>query len=84
MPEVLWSPPVILFNLIQYILSLVFMKYYIIQMPQSFNLKQSLTLKAMFRFKPGSKSVERYHTVVNYALNMENIIWNNSCEYSKQ
>jgi hypothetical protein len=84
MPEVLWSTPVILFTPIQYILLLMFMKYYILQMPQSIKLKESLTLTKMFRFKPGSKSVEWYHTIVNYALNMENIIWDNSWECSMQ
>jgi hypothetical protein len=28
----------------------------------------------MFRFKPTSQSVERYHTVVSYTLNMEDLI----------
>jgi hypothetical protein len=30
----------------------------------------------MFRFKPASKFVERYHPVVSCALNMEDLISN--------
>jgi hypothetical protein len=38
---------------------------------KSANLKHTLALTGMFRFKPASQFVERYHSVMNYALSME-------------
>jgi hypothetical protein len=40
----------------------------------SVNLKYSLVLTRMFRFKPASQFAERCYSVVSRALNMENII----------
>jgi hypothetical protein len=37
----------------------------------------------MFRFKPPSQFVERYHGVVSCELNMKDLIWNNICKLSK-
>jgi hypothetical protein len=36
-------------------------------------------LMAMYRFKPASQFVERHHSVLSYALNMENF-----CKFSKE
>jgi hypothetical protein len=55
------------------------------RMPQKpVNLKYSLVLTGMFGFKPANQYVERYHSVVNGALNMEDIISNNFYAFSKQ
>jgi hypothetical protein len=37
----------------------------------SVNVKDSFVSTEMFRFKPASLFVERYHSVVSCALNME-------------
>jgi hypothetical protein len=50
---------------------------------KSVNLKHSLVLEGMFRFKPVSKFVERYHSAVNCALSMEDLISNSFCKFSK-
>jgi hypothetical protein len=43
---------------------------------KSVNLKHSLALTGMFRIKPASQFVERYHRVVSCASNMEDLIPN--------
>jgi hypothetical protein len=43
---------------------------------KSVNLKRSPLLTGMFRFKPVSQFVERYHSVASCALNMEDLISN--------
>jgi hypothetical protein len=43
---------------------------------KSVNLKYYLVLTEMFRFKPTSQSVGRYHSTVSCALNMEDLISN--------
>jgi hypothetical protein len=48
----------------------------------SVTLKYSLILTGMFRFKPVSQFVERYHSVVSCSLNMEVLISNNFCKFS--
>jgi ethanolamine utilization cobalamin adenosyltransferase len=37
----------------------------------------------VFIFKPARQYVKRYHSVLNCALNMENLISNNFCKCSK-
>jgi hypothetical protein len=41
---------------------------------RSVNLKYFLVLTGMFRFKLTSQFVERYHSIFNCALNMEDLI----------
>jgi hypothetical protein len=41
---------------------------------KSVDLKHSLVLTKMLRFKPSSQFVERYHSVVSCLLNMEDLI----------
>jgi hypothetical protein len=50
---------------------------------KSVNLKYSLILTEMFRFILASQFVDRYHSVVSCALNMEGLISNNFCKLSK-
>jgi hypothetical protein len=50
---------------------------------ESSNLKRSLVLTRMFRFKPTSQFADRYRSVVRCALNMEDPISNNFCEFCK-
>jgi hypothetical protein len=38
----------------------------------------------MVRLKPASQRVQRYHSVVSCALNMEDPISKNICKFSKQ
>jgi hypothetical protein len=53
-------------------------RYLIYRVAQkSVNLQRSLVLTEMFRFKPASRFLERYHSVVNCAMNTENPISNN-------
>jgi hypothetical protein len=49
----------------------------------SVNLKYSLVLTEMFRLRPASQFVERYHSIFSCALNMEDLILNNICKFSK-
>jgi hypothetical protein len=49
---------------------------------KSVNLKHSLVVTGMFRFKPATQFVERYHSVVSCALNTEDLISNNFCKFS--
>jgi ABC-type Na+ transport system ATPase subunit NatA len=51
---------------------------------KSVNLKYSLVLTGMLRLKPASQHVQRYHSVVSCALNMEELISKNVCKFSKQ
>jgi hypothetical protein len=51
---------------------------------KSVNPKQSLMLTGIFRFKPASQCVERYHSVVSCSLDMGDLISNNFCKFSKQ
>jgi hypothetical protein len=56
-----------------------------IQMTQnSVNLKHSLVLNGIFRFRPVSQFVERYHSIVSCALNVEDLISNNFCKFSNK
>jgi hypothetical protein len=50
---------------------------------KSGNLKYSLVSMGMFGFEPVSQFVERYHTIVSCALNMEYLISNNFCKFIK-
>jgi hypothetical protein len=50
----------------------------------SVNLKYSLVLTSMFRFKRANQFVERYHSFVSCALNMEDLISNNVNSVSKK
>jgi hypothetical protein len=50
---------------------------------KSVNLKHSLVLTGMFRFKPGSQFAERYHSVVSRALNMGDVISNYFSKFNK-
>jgi hypothetical protein len=43
---------------------------------RSLNLKHSLVLTGMFRFKPTNQFAERCHSVVGCALNVEDFILN--------
>jgi hypothetical protein len=43
---------------------------------KSFNPKHSVVLMGMFRFKPASQFVWRYRSVLNCAVNMEDLISN--------
>jgi hypothetical protein len=47
------------------------------------NPKHSLVLTEMFEFKPANQFVERYHSVVSYTLNVEDLISNNFCKFNK-
>jgi hypothetical protein len=62
-------------TMILYFLSLSYPRYRVPQ--KSVNLKHSLVLTGMFRFKPASQFVERYHSVVGCALDTEDLIWIN-------
>jgi hypothetical protein len=60
------------------------MKYAKSQRMQLENIqKHSPVLMGMFRCKPASLFVERYHGVVSCALNMEDLISNNFCKYGE-
>jgi hypothetical protein len=50
----------------------------------SVNLKYSLLLKELLKFEPASKFVERYHSVVSWKLNMEDLTLNNFCKCSNK
>jgi hypothetical protein len=50
---------------------------------RSVNLKHYLVLTGMLRFKPDSQFVEGYHNPVSPALNVEDLIANNVCKFSK-
>jgi hypothetical protein len=50
---------------------------------QSVNLKHSPLLTRMFTFEPASQFVEGYHSPVSCALNMEGLVSNNYCKFSK-
>jgi hypothetical protein len=41
---------------------------------ESANLKYSLVLTGMFQFKSPRQIIERFHSIVGCALNMENLI----------
>jgi hypothetical protein len=60
---------------------LFFYKYRAAQKPV--NLKHSLLLTRMFKLKLTSQYVERYHNVMSYALNTEDLISNNFSELNK-
>jgi hypothetical protein len=51
---------------------------------KSVNLKHYVVLTGMFRFKPASQFVEPYHNAVSCAVNMENLISNRFCKFSKK
>jgi hypothetical protein len=62
-----------------------YIMYTIYRVPQkSVNLNHSLVWTGMVRFKPGSQFVERYHSVVSCALNMEDLILNSFRVFSEQ
>jgi hypothetical protein len=46
------------------------------------NLEYSVVLKGMFKFKPARQFVELYHSM-SCAVNMEDLISNNFCNFSK-
>jgi hypothetical protein len=48
---------------------------------KSVHQKYSLVLTGMLRFDAASEFVERYHSVVNWALSVEALISNNFCEF---
>jgi hypothetical protein len=48
------------------------------------NLKHSLVLMGMLRFKPVNQFIEQYHSIMSRALNMEDLISNNFNKLSKQ
>jgi hypothetical protein len=48
----------------------------------SVDLKHSLVLTGMFRFKPANSFVEQYHSVVSCAFNIEVLISSNFCKFS--
>jgi hypothetical protein len=50
---------------------------------KSVNLKHSFVLTGMFRFKPASRFVERYQSVVSCALNTKDLISKNFYKISK-
>jgi hypothetical protein len=50
---------------------------------KSVNLKHSLVITGMFRFKPATQFVERYHSGVSCAMNSEDLISNNFRKFSK-
>jgi hypothetical protein len=50
---------------------------------KSVNLKHSIVLTGMFSLKTARQFVERYHRVVNSALDMEGLILKNICKISK-
>jgi hypothetical protein len=50
---------------------------------QNVKLKYSLALMGMFSFKNSGQFVKRYHSVVSCALNMDDLISNNSGKLSK-
>jgi hypothetical protein len=50
---------------------------------KSVNMKYSLVLTGIFRFKPKSQFVEQYYSIVSCALNMEDPILKNFCKFSK-
>jgi hypothetical protein len=47
------------------------------------NLKYSRLVTGVFTFKPASQFEERHHSVVSYALNMEDPISKNVCKLRK-
>jgi hypothetical protein len=49
---------------------------------KSINLKYFLVLMGIFRFKPVSQSAERYHSLMNCALNVVDLISNNFCKFT--
>jgi hypothetical protein len=51
---------------------------------KSVNLKHFLILTGMFKFKPASQIVERYHSNVSCALNMVDFISNIFCKFSEK
>jgi hypothetical protein len=57
------------------------LKYTVAQ--KSVNLKQSVILTGILKFKPASQFLERYHSVLSRALNMEDLNSNNFCKFSK-
>jgi hypothetical protein len=64
-----------------FIIQCIFFK---IQMAKrSVRLKHSVVLRGMFKFKPESQFVERYHNVVSCALNMAELIIGKFCKFSK-
>jgi hypothetical protein len=51
--------------------------------PKQVSLKYSLVLMRMCRFEPAPLIVERYHSIVNCAFNMKDLITNNVRTFSK-
>jgi hypothetical protein len=50
---------------------------------KSINIKHSLLLTGMFRFKPAIQFGEPYHSVLICLYNMEDIICNKFCKFNK-
>jgi hypothetical protein len=62
-------------------LYIIHIKYRVVQ--KSVKLKYSVVLTVMFRFKVTSQFVERYRSAVICAVDMEVLILNNFCKFSK-